>query len=82
MTGHPRLDQVDVLEAGQLADGGVDAAGGGTSLGVAEEVARQEARLGRRRDAAADRCPEALDDEARDARRAAGATSRRSACLK
>ena len=70
MARDPRLDERDVGEAGQLPDRRVDPPRGRQALGVAEEVAREEAHLVERTHAAADRRPEALDQRARDARRA------------
>src|SRR5262249_53893305 len=66
----PRLDEIDVREAGKLADRGVDAARRRAALGVAEEMARDESHVVDWTDAGADRRPEAIDQEPRDARRA------------
>src|SRR5207249_1698971 len=72
---HPRalregFQQLHVAEAGKLADLAVDTAGGPPALLAGHEVAREEAHLLVGLHAAPHRRPEAVDEEARHARRA------------
>src|SRR5262249_55199759 len=63
---HPRLEQFDGIKARQSADGVVDLAGGGASIGAAEEVRGEEAELAVRLDPAPDGRPEPVYEKPRD----------------
>src|SRR5438045_3103917 len=64
------LEELHVAEAGELADLLVDTAGSAPAVLSGHEVAREEAHLLVGLHAAAHRRPEAVDEEARQARRA------------
>jgi hypothetical protein len=65
----PRLDERDAGEAREAADLLVDAPGGGAPVGAGEQIRGEEARLLLGLLRAPDRLPEAVDEQAGDARR-------------
>ena len=66
LTLEPRAKERDFLKPRQAPDRVVDLLHCGASLRTREEVAREEASLMARLDAASDRCPEVFDQETGD----------------
>src|SRR5215470_15705154 len=67
MSIHPRFEKLHAGESRQASDRVVDPASRDPTLLAIEEVLRHELELTRRADSAADRSPEVVDEEARDA---------------